>query len=252
MQEQDRQNPDQGVQPSFAQAEFVGGLVALAYELANEDLPGWLTGLQQALRSRLGVAEHLAGVWVCDPTNLEGAPGWVSDDLSVAAGVLGEMSKSVVIDGSDPALEAAVPSGLAGGLCADHLGGFLRVVVPVLGLDSARTMFVQIESRGDDGLAPWARDAIRIATTGFAAAYAHGIGRLREQRHTLMEPLSQYERLAAGLLVEGRTENSIAKQLDKSPHTIHEYVKRIYRAWGVRNRMQMRDRWFDRRLARSD
>jgi hypothetical protein len=41
------------------------------------------------------------------------------------------------------------------------------------------------------------------------------------------------------LLLEGKKEKDIARQLGKSEHTIHAHVKRVYRHFGVNSRSQL-------------
>jgi DNA-binding CsgD family transcriptional regulator len=50
-----------------------------------------------------------------------------------------------------------------------------------------------------------------------------------------------------GALETGRSEKEIAALLDLSPHTTHDYVKTIYRAFGVRTRPELMVKLHDRR-----
>jgi N-acetylmuramic acid 6-phosphate (MurNAc-6-P) etherase len=48
----------------------------------------------------------------------------------------------------------------------------------------------------------------------------------------------QYRR-ALQLMLSGRSEKQIAEQMSISPHTLHTYVKTVYRRFGVGSRAQL-------------
>lgn len=52
--------------------------------------------------------------------------------------------------------------------------------------------------------------------------------------------LSPREREALGHLLRGASEKEVAASLGRSRHTVHSYVKRIYRTLGVRSRSELR------------
>jgi DNA-binding CsgD family transcriptional regulator len=52
--------------------------------------------------------------------------------------------------------------------------------------------------------------------------------------------LSPREREALGYLLRGASEKEVALSLGRSRHTVHSYVKRIYRTLGVRSRSELR------------
>lgn len=56
-------------------------------------------------------------------------------------------------------------------------------------------------------------------------------------------PLTAAERAVLQELLTGRPEKEIAAGLDKSHHTIHEYVTNIYRKFGVQNRAALMALW---------
>lgn len=56
-------------------------------------------------------------------------------------------------------------------------------------------------------------------------------------------PLTVTEREVLGALLTGLTEKQIASARNQSPHTNHEYVKNIYRKFGVRNRAALMALW---------
>lgn len=55
-----------------------------------------------------------------------------------------------------------------------------------------------------------------------------------------LQKLSPREREAMQLFVAGQTEKDVATLLGRSRHTVHAYVKRIYRTLGVRSRSELR------------
>lgn len=56
-------------------------------------------------------------------------------------------------------------------------------------------------------------------------------------------PLTATEREVLGALLTGLTEKQIASARNQSPHTTHEYVKNIYRKYGVNNRAALMALW---------
>lgn len=55
--------------------------------------------------------------------------------------------------------------------------------------------------------------------------------------------LSPRLRETLNCLLDGATEKAIAKQLELSPHTVHGYVKLIYRHFKVKSRAQLLSQW---------
>lgn len=63
----------------------------------------------------------------------------------------------------------------------------------------------------------------------------HAVGRLNAmQRDTLQ------------LLLTGASEKEIAQRMNRSPHTVHSHVKKIYRQFGVSSRAELLSRFIDR------
>lgn len=121
---------------------------------------------------------------------------------------------------------------------------FARAAAALSLLDGAGALVLQF-----DGLHPrWNPDALSLAALdAIAAAVARGFGaRFIEpdrRRLELISRLSDTQKQIAPLLAEGHTERGIAERLARSAHTIHEHTREIYRAFGVRSRMQLRDIW---------
>jgi len=57
------------------------------------------------------------------------------------------------------------------------------------------------------------------------------------------EPLSRRERQTLELLLAGNAEKQIAAQLSISRHTVHVYVKSLYRQFNVNSRGELLARW---------
>lgn len=100
-----------------------------------------------------------------------------------------------------------------------------------------------------DGLtAQWRPDDLTLAALeAVAPAMARGylkrfIAPERRKRQ-LLDRLSDSQKLIAPLLASGLTEREVAERLERSMHTIHEHTREIYRAFGVRSRMELRDLW---------
>jgi DNA-binding CsgD family transcriptional regulator len=60
------------------------------------------------------------------------------------------------------------------------------------------------------------------------------------------EPLSPRQRQTLELLLAGNAEKQIAARLDISRHTVHVYVKSLYRCFGVCSRAELLARWVQR------
>jgi DNA-binding CsgD family transcriptional regulator len=80
-------------------------------------------------------------------------------------------------------------------------------------------------------------------TPAVVASYLRLFVRLRLLRQRLLESLSPALRPLAPLLADGHTERDAARMLGKSPHTVHEHARVIYRAWAVKSRFELRDCW---------
>ncbi len=60
------------------------------------------------------------------------------------------------------------------------------------------------------------------------------------------EPLSRRERQTLELLLSGDAEKQIASHLSISRHTVHVYVKSLYKRFGVSSRGELLARWVRR------
>jgi DNA-binding CsgD family transcriptional regulator len=59
-------------------------------------------------------------------------------------------------------------------------------------------------------------------------------------------PLAPRQRQTLELLLEGKSEKEIANQFAISRHTVHVYVKLLYKRFGVSSRAELLARWVQR------
>lgn len=121
---------------------------------------------------------------------------------------------------------------------------FARALLPFEGEDGPRVLLVQI-----DGLEPsWDPEpeivrALSALAPHLVDSFRHAFVLPIRHRQDLLDRLTDAQREVAPFLAASMTEGEIADALNRSRHTIHDHAKRIYRAWGVRNRAALRDLW---------
>jgi DNA-binding CsgD family transcriptional regulator len=103
-----------------------------------------------------------------------------------------------------------------------------------------------IEAQGlDDGWTVNA-DLLRVLSAlgeGIARAYDHRFLRLARLRKELTNRISPAGHAVLPLLAQGLSEAEIGKRIHRSPHTVHDHVKQIYRALGVSSRLELYEVW---------
>lgn len=220
---------------------ITAALVTSAFTAVPDDLDAWCNQVALAAETRLSGTR--VGIAVYEPTRLDRLKkGWINDGVSQAYNLHEPLTETVCVAG-------AGADGVTSVLGTRLESPVLRVLAPVRETRTARTLALQIE-RADDATFPdWIEPVARAFGEGCASAYARFFALLAEHRADLMSSLSTLQRFIAPLLIEGRSESEVAEQLGRSRHTVHDHVKRIYRAWGVRSRMQMRDLWYKRNQA---
>jgi DNA-binding NarL/FixJ family response regulator len=78
------------------------------------------------------------------------------------------------------------------------------------------------------------------------AAFCRMLGeQLMDERPALVsgQPLSRRQRQTLELLLSGNAEKQIASHLSISRHTVHVYVKSLYKRFGVCSRGELLARW---------
>lgn len=87
--------------------------------------------------------------------------------------------------------------------------------------------------------------------TLFSALARAGVARsvpVNMRRSAIVRSLSDAQRRVFPLLMAGLTEREIGDKLGRSPHTIHDHVRCIYDAFGVRSKHELIARWSGTRL----
>lgn len=88
-----------------------------------------------------------------------------------------------------------------------------------------------------------------LLTTMFhavATAAADQVVSPRSARRRLLARLTGAQERVLGLMIEGLTNQEMARRLDRSPHTVHDHVMGVFRALGVNSRRAVNELWYDR------
>lgn len=121
---------------------------------------------------------------------------------------------------------------------------FARAGLPLETVDGAQVIVIQVWGL-DPAWDPGDHVVHALACITIAARDAfhaqHVVPSMHRKR--LLDLLSPTQRTIVPYLAEGYSETQIAGLLDKSQHTIHDHTKAIYATWGVRSRLQLRDKW---------
>ncbi|MHC4977353.1 MAG: helix-turn-helix transcriptional regulator [Planctomycetota bacterium] len=116
-------------------------------------------------------------------------------------------------------------------------------VMPLAGDEGLRSIVVKLDVVDEwDGMSE-ALGVVRSLGVPLHEHFVHRFlaGELR--RRELLAKLSPSQRELVPLLVEGMTEEQIGVRTGRSKHTVHDHAKRIYRAWGVTSRHELRQLW---------
>lgn len=123
------------------------------------------------------------------------------------------------------------------------LGEFLCVITPLNG-GAGRSLVLTADAfAGEDAFEDCHLAALSSLAREIAGAFYERFIRAEERRRKLLDALSPTQRQIAPLLADGLKESLIAARFKRSPHTIHEHVREIYRAWGVQTRDELRMLW---------
>ncbi len=82
-----------------------------------------------------------------------------------------------------------------------------------------------------------------LLTGLLADVFAVRVGEPAARRRMLLRKLRPSHRGLAPLLAAGKSQTEIAGLLGKSPHTVHDNVKTIYKALGVHSRIEVAAAW---------
>jgi DNA-binding CsgD family transcriptional regulator len=212
------------------------GLVADAHALSSVDRDVWLGELSSRVVSMWGGGVMSASACVLAP-----APGGRAEVEAAGRadgdGPGGTRPASEWASSIWPLIESGGDSGEAG-----EPGSAPIAWARVSAWGAWRALAVRLDASG--GPAPTgASTVLRASAPALARAYAQRFIAPAERRAELLARLSPAQRRVAELLVEGNSERDIAQELGRSIHTIHDHAKAIYRAWGVKSRRELWERW---------
>jgi DNA-binding CsgD family transcriptional regulator len=221
-------------------------LLACAALLAHAGVPGWARAAARTVHASIPGCVG-AGVGAHEPP---GAPDGATVGLSVLAPMPEYLARVVQGRGegvgprghwiSDSTWSS---SGYATARAAAGLGEFARAAFVVEG--GLSVVVHHHAGLGADGGRP-AREASEVLAALrplLLASVRESVVAPRLRRAALMERVPRAAREAVTLLVSGKTEGEIGALLHKSPHTVHDYVKSVYDALGVRTRYELLRLW---------
>ena len=107
--------------------------------------------------------------------------------------------------------------------------------------EDAETYFGFYRRVGEPRFGPVERDIVDFALRGLR--WFHRLQMLGEGIGVASAPLTPTERRVLHGLLQGLAEKQIAQANAQSPHTTHEYVKRIFRKYGVSSRSALMALW---------
>lgn len=230
---------------------------------------GWLHRLCTILES---LSPHHVGVMALDVRTIGGAQGWQTLDAAFA-GVPDNRSERTIHDEAWEGLPSDDLAGPAGqrrprpdrfvgprrAMASESvwkasryhtvrsrygMHDFARALLPFEGEDGPRALVVQF-----DGFDPeWAPEpdttrCLKALSRHIVDGYRRVFIAPQRHRRELLDRLSDAQREVAPFLATEMTEGQIADALGRSPHTIHDHIKLIYKHWGVRNRVGLRELW---------
>ena len=105
-------------------------------------------------------------------------------------------------------------------------------------------------SNAETGLTPSGRDNARTRKRRLVAMFCRMLGEQVPGREGMKlsggSPLAPRQRQTLELLLDGKSEKEIALGLTISRHTVHVYVKSLYKRFGVSSRGELLARWVRR------
>lgn len=138
-------------------------------------------------------------------------------------------------------LDARSPAGLPDRLLSDTLGYPYAIWAGIPVNADTEVLFTFLREAGKPMFGTAERDVVSAALRGLR--WFHRRLLLAEGIGVASGPLSPTERQVLHSLLQGLTEKQIAAGHGHSPHTTHEYVKRVFRKFGVGSRAQLMALW---------
>ena len=142
-------------------------------------------------------------------------------------------SASTTAQPADEAVRATTP-----------LGAFIRAVSIVPAPRATRFVIWQIDGRAGQWV-PSQQDTVAAELLGSCLARAYALTHIRRERHraSLIAAVSVSQAPLLPLLAEGMSQRQISERTGRSMHTVHDHVKGIYGALGIRSRHQLYVLW---------
>ncbi len=135
-------------------------------------------------------------------------------------------------------------SPMAQARAASGLYDYVRAITSCTARGEPRLLHIELAGRCADWRpSDYDLDLICAASTIMCAAYIHRKVLPDEARLDLLARLTPSQRQVAMLLTENVSEAEIASIIQRSPHTVHDHVKAVFRAWGVHSRAETIALW---------
>ncbi len=99
---------------------------------------------------------------------------------------------------------------------------------------------VRVIFAGDVGLL---RSHVPLLASLLAEVYRHRVAEPEARRAAILARLRPSQRPIVPLLTTGMSQRDISRVLGKSPHTVHDHTKMIYRTLDVHSRVELASKW---------
>jgi DNA-binding NarL/FixJ family response regulator len=109
---------------------------------------------------------------------------------------------------------------------------------------AALVCVMMLRQKTDRGFSRREQDTLAF----LSAALGQAVGTRLETQRTARVALSPRMRSTLEALLEGDSEKQVAARLALRPSTVHDYVRELYRRYGVRSRSELLARFIKRRV----
>jgi len=99
---------------------------------------------------------------------------------------------------------------------------------------------VRVIFSGEVGLL---RSHVPLLASLLAEVYRHRVAEPEARRAAILARLRPSQRPIVPLLTTGMSQRDISRVLGKSPHTVHDHTKMIYRTLDVHSRVELASKW---------